>query len=489
MEGMEDFYIAFKEKRVIHAEAQFDEQTFKTACPDIYHQIGTRNWGPFTILVDPYLPKLVWEFYASYRARKQLMKRRGNTEAGSCLTSVWVQGQEVPVTPEAINSIYWDEPIPSHPIFRKSGEQSNSIPMDSQLDCKRLMPSLNTSKVPIKVSIFFACIMDHVHINMGEIIANQFKCKAKQQATALAFPNLVCMLCMRATCPMFRPLDRMVQANSVITLATKTDKAAPAMKRAKYTRNMTLPSSLASIHTATAPLYTVEPQSSPPPDLLNIAQRAKMHENQLLRLAKALPSMIQGAIKKALQPAKDKLASLFSTVDVLECKVGTLKQEVVALTAPSSVSQPNPCEHEEVPKAPKSPPDDWWISYDSESEQVPNKEPHHSRPPPPPMHSLYDVDPSWTPGGVATMSYHKLRTLPKNWVVQAQDNLYPFHRIHNNRRTKRQLLGSLMLPLILGDPSLITNLIKQHLSLAYLFFGCIGGNVCFQFGGGLILVR
>ncbi|MCD7470933.1 hypothetical protein HAX54_011171 [Datura stramonium] len=245
---MKEFYIAFKEKRVIHAEAQFDVESFKTACPDIYYQIGMRYWGPFTILVDPYLTKLVWEFYASYRARQQLVKHRGCTEAFSCLASVWVRGQE---------------------------------------------------------------------------------------------------------------------ANNVITLATKIDKEAPVMKRAKYTGNMTPPSPSASTHT-TAPLHTTEFHNSPPPDLLNIAQRAKIHENQLVQLVKAISSMIQSAIKKALHPAKDKLASLFSIVDVLESEVGTLKQEVAALTASPSISQPNPCEHEAVPEAPRSPPDDWWVGYGSD---------------------------------------------------------------------------------------------------------------------------
>ncbi|MCE3215013.1 hypothetical protein HAX54_000539 [Datura stramonium] len=298
VEGMEECYMDFKEKRVIHAEAQFDVESFKTACPDIYRQIGMHDWGPFATPVDPYLPKLVWEFYASYKARKHLMKRRGCTEAFSGLTSVWVQGQEVPVTPEAINSIYWDEMIPSHLIFcNKVEDKANQFQWVSSLIskglvCSRLIPSWNTSEVPIEVAILLACIMDHVHINVGEIIADQFKRKAKQQATVLPFPNLVCMLYMRATCPLFQPLDRMVQANSVITLATKIDKEAPAMKRAKYTGNMTPPSLSASTHTATAPLHKAEPHNSPPPNLLKIAQRAKMHENQLVRLAKALPSMI-----------------------------------------------------------------------------------------------------------------------------------------------------------------------------------------------------
>ncbi|MCD9644611.1 hypothetical protein HAX54_032966 [Datura stramonium] len=194
----------------------------------------------------------------------------------------------MPETLEVINSIYLDEPIPSQSIFRNKVENNatqfqlvanliakgqpqwaiskglirrHDLNFEARiwldLVCSILMPSLNTSKVPIEVAILLACIMDHVHINVGEIIADQFKCKAKQQDTTFPFPTL-------------------------------------------------------------------------------------------------------GALKKALQPVKDKLASLCSTVDVLECKVG----------------------------------------YDSESEQVSDEEPHHRCPPTPPMCSVYDIDPSWTPGAV-----------------------------------------------------------------------------------------
>ncbi|MCD9638959.1 hypothetical protein HAX54_023182 [Datura stramonium] len=361
MEGMEEFYIAFKEKPVIYAEAQFDAESFKTAYPDIYHQIGTRDWSPFTLPVDPYLLEMVWEFYTSYRERQQLMKRRGSIEAGSCLTSVWVRGQEMP-------------------------------------------------------------------------------------------------------------------ANGVIMLATKTKKEDPSMKRAKFTCKMTLPSSSSSTHTATTQLHTAEPQSSPPLDFLNIEQRAKMHENQ-------------GTLKKALQPAKDKLAILCSTVDVLECKVGTLKRDVVALTAPSSIAQPNPCEPKPVPEAPRSPPDNWWAGYDSESEQVLDEEPHynallHLRCVQYMMSILLGHLREWQQ--CRTMSFALYRII--GWC-KAKYNLYLFHRIHNNQQPKRQLLSSLMLPPILGDYGPITNSIRKHLSLVCHFFGCIGGDICFQFGGGLILVH
>ncbi|MCD9641035.1 hypothetical protein HAX54_026849 [Datura stramonium] len=129
---MVEYYIAFKEKRVIHAEAQFDAKSFKTACPDIYYQIGTHDWGPLTIPAD-----------------------------------------------------------------------------------------------------------------------------------------------------------------SVITLSRKIDKDAPVMNQAKYTGNRTPPPPSPSTHTSATPLHIDEFHSPTPPNLLNIAQRAKMHESQLVRLAKAIPSMIQ----------------------------------------------------------------------------------------------------------------------------------------------------------------------------------------------------
>ncbi|MCD9644320.1 hypothetical protein HAX54_032505, partial [Datura stramonium] len=70
LERIEEYYVAFKEKRPIHEEAQFEVDSFKNAFPDIYNQIGMRDWGPFTIPVDPYFPEFEWEFYASYMERQ-----------------------------------------------------------------------------------------------------------------------------------------------------------------------------------------------------------------------------------------------------------------------------------------------------------------------------------------------------------------------------------------------------------------------------------
>ncbi|MCD9641081.1 hypothetical protein HAX54_026953 [Datura stramonium] len=111
---------------------------------------------------------------------------------------------------------------------------------------------------------------------------------------------------------------------------------------------------------------------------------AQALESQIVKLSKAIPAMIQQSIKKAMQPARDKLRGLCATVE---------------------------------PKAPKSPPDDWWVGYASVLEMVSDEEIYHSRPPPPPMLFVREIDPSWKPGGVDTTSYHDLRTLLDKWVV------------------------------------------------------------------------
>ncbi|MCD7454902.1 hypothetical protein HAX54_026467 [Datura stramonium] len=106
------------------------------------------------------------------------------------------------------------------------------------LVCARLMPSQNTIEVPIEVAILIACIMDYVHINVGEIITDQFKRRAKQQATSLPYPSLV-----------------------------------------------------SKFQAVAAPATT-------PPDLLKIAQMAQVHESQIMKLAKAISSMINKLSRK-----------------------------------------------------------------------------------------------------------------------------------------------------------------------------------------------
>ncbi|MCD7470079.1 hypothetical protein HAX54_009653 [Datura stramonium] len=143
------------------------------------------------------------------------------------------------------------------------------------------------------------------------------------------------MLCLRASCSLFRPLDKIVWAKGVITLDTKTDKDDPALKQSK-----------AAI-TASAPI-----------DFFKIAQMSQAHESQIVKLAKAIPSMIQQAIKKITQPARDKLRGLCAIVEVLESDVISLRKDVDTLTGPPPASNTKPIEPAAVtsqPKAPKIP--------------------------------------------------------------------------------------------------------------------------------------
>ncbi|MCD9641388.1 hypothetical protein HAX54_027555 [Datura stramonium] len=198
--------------------------------------------------------------------------------------------------------------------------------------------------------------MDHVHVYVGEITVDQFKRRAKQQATSLSYPSLVSMLCVRASCPLFWPLDKIVWADSVINLATKTDKDAPAMKRAKSTENRTPPPPSVPSNTSAGQFHEATSPTTTPPDLL-----AQVHENYLVMIAKAIQFMIQNTIKKAMQPARDKFIDLYTTIEVLQNEEVTLRKEAVALTGPLSISNPIPLEPVAVPsqlEAPKSPPDD-----------------------------------------------------------------------------------------------------------------------------------
>ncbi|MCD7472279.1 hypothetical protein HAX54_013316 [Datura stramonium] len=61
------------------------------------------------------------------------------------------------------------------------------------LVCARIIPSKNTTHVPIDVAILVTCIMDCRHINVGEIIAEQFKRKARKSQPL--FPILFSSVC------------------------------------------------------------------------------------------------------------------------------------------------------------------------------------------------------------------------------------------------------------------------------------------------------
>ncbi|MCE3215530.1 hypothetical protein HAX54_002738 [Datura stramonium] len=113
--------------------------------------------------------------------------------------------------------------------------------------------------------------------------------------------------------------------------------------------NRTPPPPSASSHISAAQFHTVVVPTPTPPDFLKVAQRAQVHESQLVKLAKAIPSMIQLSIKKAMKPAKYILKRLCSIVEVLESEVITLRKYVAALSEPPSTSNTIPPEPAAIP--------------------------------------------------------------------------------------------------------------------------------------------
>ncbi|MCD7470763.1 hypothetical protein HAX54_010873 [Datura stramonium] len=153
------------------------------------------------------------------------------------------------------------------------------------------------------------------------------------------------------------------------------------MKRAKSTENRTPPPPSIPSHISAGQFHTDAVLTPSPPDLLKLAQRAQVHEIQLVNLTKVVLSMIQPAIKKAMQPARDKLKGLCTTFELLEGEVITLRKEVAALSGPPTTSNPIPAELAVVsspPKEPRNPPDDWWVEYDYALEIVSDEELYHS---------------------------------------------------------------------------------------------------------------
>ncbi|MCD7472938.1 hypothetical protein HAX54_014374 [Datura stramonium] len=59
LEGMEAYYLSFKKKQPIMAEARFDVDSFKDDFLNIQNQFHIQDWEPFTIPLDPYFSKLV----------------------------------------------------------------------------------------------------------------------------------------------------------------------------------------------------------------------------------------------------------------------------------------------------------------------------------------------------------------------------------------------------------------------------------------------
>ncbi|MCD7446338.1 hypothetical protein HAX54_004326, partial [Datura stramonium] len=128
--------------------------------------------------------------------------------------------------------------------------------------------------------------------------------------------------------------------------------------------------------------------SSTSSGLLKLAQMAHDHIAQLVKLAKAIPPMIQYAIKIAMKPVMEKLGSLSARVDVLE----------------------------------NESPDDWYVrdspsgdatTIEMHEDEHPHNEVSYS------MDDAHQDDPYWV---APIYSYHQGRTLLDRWVVASPYN-------------------------------------------------------------------
>ncbi|MCD7469561.1 hypothetical protein HAX54_008673 [Datura stramonium] len=88
LDRMEAYYLSFKEKRSITVEAQFELESYKDDFPNIYNQIGIRDWGPFIIPIGSYFPELVGVLRLLHGATKYLESKR--TSRQNAMPSVYV---------------------------------------------------------------------------------------------------------------------------------------------------------------------------------------------------------------------------------------------------------------------------------------------------------------------------------------------------------------------------------------------------------------
>ncbi|MCD7468242.1 hypothetical protein HAX54_006243 [Datura stramonium] len=113
----------------------------------------------------------------------------------------------------------------------------------------------------------------------------------------------------------------MLRAEGVVDLATKSEKDAPSFKNLTLTLGPSALLTEMSEYTFVSPMAD-RPISPPTSGLLKMAQMDHPHNAQLLKLSKAIPPIIQQAIKTVMMPILDKLRSFCARV---------LKEEVVVM--------------------------------------------------------------------------------------------------------------------------------------------------------------
>ncbi|MCD9638709.1 hypothetical protein HAX54_022846, partial [Datura stramonium] len=99
------------EGRSITTEKRFDLVGLRNDFPNITSKFADRKWHIFAEPLPKYYTSLVPMFYTSYQARKEAMKHKWKVDEFPCLSSVWIKGVEVDVTPATINALFWANQI------------------------------------------------------------------------------------------------------------------------------------------------------------------------------------------------------------------------------------------------------------------------------------------------------------------------------------------------------------------------------------------
>ncbi|MCD7462549.1 hypothetical protein HAX54_048751 [Datura stramonium] len=165
--------------------------------------------------------------------------------------------------------------------------------------------------------------------------------------------------------------------------------------------------------------------------LLKLAQIARAHNAQLLKLDKAIPPMIQQAIKIAMNQVVDKLGSLCA-----QYEVAFIRKEIYRrkdMIPPMDINLNIPIREPDTTVAERSLLDDWCTGYNPSKGTtvglVQEGKPPHEKVPP-----TMEVSPHSDPSRVAPIySYHEARTLlnrlvatsPSDPLVLPPDPLMP----------------------------------------------------------------
>lgn len=96
----------------------FDSQ--EEVVPNMEKPLTDHMWLKLIKVPSDYYPEVVLEFYTANQATQDALGYKGNVDSFTCLSSVMVRGVEVDITSEAINYLYWTEPVGATEVYAQN---------------------------------------------------------------------------------------------------------------------------------------------------------------------------------------------------------------------------------------------------------------------------------------------------------------------------------------------------------------------------------